>query len=360
MQQTKQQKLISEACAWIARLETGDLSKQDRLVFSEWMDRSPAHVEAITKMAQLSSDINIIAGMDVSLEKATKSTAPFAKQNHRKSIFNIPNLALASFVILISFTIVFDMNTMPDHSKLIMTTSVGEYKENLLSDGSLIKLNTNSQIKVDYTDQQRNIYLLKGEAFFDVSHDVKRPFIVYAQNKIVRAVGTAFGVRVKDTELEVVVSEGRVELKDFIDLAKVKSVPLSLANDNVNKASINTMPAKKVSPVYLDAGQRTIVSPERKKININMVSKREIVRELSWQEGLLDFSSTPLPEVVSEVSRYTSLKIEIADPELHELTFGGIIRTGEVDTLFEALTYSFNIKVEYVNNNFVRLHYTKS
>lgn len=351
--------ITTEACEWIAKLETGDLSEQERASFKEWMSRSPAHCQAMTKMANLSSDINIIAHMADSLDKSVLLNKPQTLPAKRGSLFTIPKFAFVAVAMMISFSYLYDFYQDITKYPYMITTKVGGFKEIILSDGSKVKLNTNSQVEIDYNSDERKIRLIKGEAFFDVSHNPKRPFIVMAKNRIVRAVGTAFGVRLKEKALEVLVSDGRVELKEIARLEK--ELTLSKSNDEqANKQLPDLSPIESSSLVYLDAGQSISLSEETNDADINSKTEREIVRELSWHEGLLDFSNTPLPEVISEVTRYTSLKIEIVDAELNDLAFGGIIPTGRTEALFEALSFSFNIEVEYVNNNLVRLHNKKS
>ena len=88
---------------------------------------------------------------------------------------------------------------------------------------------------------------------------------------------------------------------------------------------------------------------------MQVVSEREQLRELSWQEGLHDFSNTPLEEVVAELSRYSTTKIEITDPALGELEFGGVFRIGDTQPLFEALETAYGVEVNYLGDERVTL-----
>src|SRR5690606_23127337 len=98
------------------------------------------------------------------------------------------------------------------------TTEVGEHRTFSLPDGSTITLNTNSELKVTYDKDFRNIRLLRGEAHFEVARDLDRPFLVYAGNGLVRAVGTAFTVFIHDPkEVEVTVTHGVIEVSALDD-----------------------------------------------------------------------------------------------------------------------------------------------
>ena len=94
-------------------------------------------------------------------------------------------------------------------------TSVGEQKVLSLADGSVIHLNTDSLVLVDFSDSRRDIHLLRGEAHFEVAHDEKRPFIVKVDNNTVTAVGTAFNVQITSANhLELLVTDGKILLQN--------------------------------------------------------------------------------------------------------------------------------------------------
>ena len=92
------------------------------------------------------------------------------------------------------------------------STQVGEVRRLTLDDGSALALNTSSVLQVKFAADERRIVLRQGEASFQVAHDEDRPFVVQAGDVSVRAVGTAFSVRMRQQELEVVVTEGVVEV----------------------------------------------------------------------------------------------------------------------------------------------------
>ena len=99
-------------------------------------------------------------------------------------------------------------------------TDIGQQASYQLSDGTRITLNTNSELKVDYSQDRRRIYLLRGEAHFDVAKNPQRPFVVYAGEGMVWAVGTAFNVRYQhgsdansqDNYIDVTVTEGTIKV----------------------------------------------------------------------------------------------------------------------------------------------------
>lgn len=339
--------ISSEACAWIAQLETGALTPHDLSAFREWVGRSPRHAAEIQRLAHLAEDVNLVAGMQQPLELAIESFQPMLAAQRRRGMRWL-TVAAAVLIAVAGLFIALDLRQAPQ--PLLIATALGDYRTETLPDGSVVKLNSNSQIEVNYSRDLRRVRLLKGEAFFTVAHDEKVPFLVFAQEKYVRAVGTAFSVRMSGADLAVLVTDGVVELNDSVaTLPQAGSAP-------VHSPSVG---AASPPGVRLRAGQgMTIALEEEVRPEVAAVvalSEREVQRTLAWREGLLDFTRTPLEEVVAEVSRHTALQIEIADPSLRELQFDGMFRVGQVDELLVALGEAFQIKVERIGDDRVRL-----
>src|SRR5258707_4032605 len=89
-------------------------------------------------------------------------------------------------------------------------TQIGALATVPLSDGSKVTLNTDSQIHVELNPTMRRVKLDQGEAFFEVSKDGARPFVVEIADKRVIAVGTQFSVVRDNNDIRVFVTEGRV------------------------------------------------------------------------------------------------------------------------------------------------------
>lgn len=338
--------ITSEACAWIAQLETGALTPQDMSAFREWIERSPRHAAEIRRIARLAEDVNLLAGMAEPLREAIEFYRPLVSvERSRQHWWRWA--ATAAAVLVTIGAVLLSSPLRRDAPPVLLTTALGGYRTEVLTDGTEVKLNSNSQLEVHYTHDMRRVRLLKGEAYFTVAHDASAPFVVFAQEKYVRAVGTEFSVRMTAQALDVLVTKGAVELSQ---------TPPSRAGSSAS-ASVAAEP---VAPMRLKAGQGVTVSLEEElrppaATMIVTHSERDMQRTLAWREGLLDFSRTPLKEVVAEVSRHTALQLEIADPALGELKFDGIFRVGQVDQLLDALSETFNVKVERVDATHVRL-----
>ena len=137
--------------------------------------------------------------------------------------------------------------------------------------------------------------LLRGEGRFQVAHDAARPFIVAAADAAVRAVGTAFTVRLREAaQVDVLVSEGKVAI-----------------------AAAARAAARRRSP---PATPRWCL-PDR--VSVSRVEPQLLERRLAWTSGRLEFRGETLAEAVAEFNRYNRRQIRLADPSLGALRVGG-------------------------------------
>lgn len=195
----------------------------------------------------------------------------------------------------------------------------------------------------------RSIHLLQGKAHFDIAKNPKRPFEVYACNGLVRAVGTAFSVYLAESNVEVLVDEGRV------DLARI----LEVENSNIETGNILNVE----SPIVQDYAAEVFLSLnvgqgahfDQTQQVVVQLSEKELDNAQAWRQGTLVFVRDPLSDVVYEVSRYTDITIEIVDPALRNLVMGGRFKAGKLNALLEVLEIGFGVKFIYHNEHHVQL-----
>ena len=345
----------SEALAWIAQLNGDDVSEKDLAAFREWVNRSPAHQKEIKELSELWTGLNVLTVMDEPIRQADKISKQLRKstaRKHWKRRAILPALAGAMAMSLLMVSPLLRNHDIdgPTYETnmsvpIVLKTAKGEHQTHTLDDGSVITMNTDSHLEIDFRQGQRDVRLLKGEALFSVAHDEKRPFLVFANDGIVRAVGTEFSVHIKDDAIDVLVSEGSVELST---LKPTKSISAS------TQAPINV--TKVASLGIIKAGHAAQVKDS--KASIAIVSDDVIDAELSWRVGRLEFTGESLEEAIAEYTRYTDLNIVISDPELKKIKLGGAFPTDEFDLFFKTLELQFGIKVTQSADNQVYL--TKS
>lgn len=378
---TNTQKIKEEAALWLLKIEESPLSRQQAGELKQWVATSDIHRSVIIRMSKTWNNMDVLAAMRVAPERKTRFSmdkfkallgtrilATFYKDGSKSGqgyslLFKLSSVSVCLLVSVLFFGSMFNQGSISQSS--YYATEVGEYKKHLLEDGSTLWLNSNSKVKVDYSDSFRRIALINGEAHFEVQKDPSRPFEVYSMNRLVRAIGTAFSVHKLQGHVEVLVSEGTVELAIVDDVLILKPDDL-LASTNINLGNeenpqeVSNEPAK-VSKYLgkLSAGQGMTISTSASAKNddnqVEYIDTGELARKLSWMNGKLVFAGETLEQVVTEISRHTSMKIDVPDPELRQLRIGGHFETGETDKLFSILDSGFGIVVHKIDKNHVEL-----
>jgi transmembrane sensor len=208
----------------------------------------------------------------------------------------------------------------------------------VLPDGTKVELNRDADFVVEFTPQERRVRLVRGEAHFFVEKNPARPFIVNAGGIDVRAVGTAFNVRIDPASVEVLVTEGRV---------RVDAAPEDRATAGAPVAEIPLIPV-------LEARQRAVVprvvapQPEPTPVHpeIATLTPGEIERVLAWQHRLLDFNATPLREIVAEFNRRNAIQMLVVDPELGSIPISATMRSDNIDGFVTLLEQGFGVRAE--------------
>ncbi len=220
--------------------------------------------------------------------------------------------AIAASLALISVPIYQSFNGADTYA-----TAVGGFQRLPLADGSRVDLNTNSRLDVAYSKAVRRLDLEQGEAFFKVAKNAKRPFVVHAGAWRVTAVGTAFTVRMRGGDIDVVVTEGRVR---------------------IDPPAANGVAAR---PVFASAGQVATASGVTPVVRPLDAAAMDMA--LSWRDGLLIFERKPLGEVAAEFNRYNQVKLDV-DPSATGVIVDGSFRATNVAGFLRLLKQGFGVE----------------
>ena len=352
-----------EAAAWLIKLD-GDRapSAEELASLREWLSRSPVHREQLRSFADFWGKMNVLTDLTVPLGQTERRSNRRFVDRARIAMPHFARASLAAAVIVIGIAATFWLRPDPVvNSNDFYSTAVGQQRSMTLVDGSLVILNTNTQIKVDFNNEYRNIRLLQGEAHFTVAKNPLRPFRVYAGNGRVQAVGTAFSVYLRDDSVDVTVTEGEVVLASIgrPDVG-LSPQPERLPGENQSSGSIATVDDGLVEALgTIKAGEsatfQNAVDADVVRIidAIETVEAPEMAKRLSWREGILTFAGDPLVVVVDEISRYTTVSIEISDPVVQATRIGGRFPIGETDAMFDALEANFGLRVTRLSHDHV-------
>ncbi len=284
------------AAAWIAQRDSGAWTEADAASLQEWLGQSVGHRVAYYRLNSAWTE----AARVPALAATATASAPRQRPARRLAVLAIA----ASVLILLAGTFVAFKDEMFHTHRF--TTAIGELQIIPMSDGSHVTLNTDSEIGISLNDRERVVEIDRGEAFFEVAHDPRRPFIVRAGARRVIAVGTQFSVRRERGDLRVIVTEGTVRYE-------------SHARDTPPSAGA----ASASDVVLLPAG--SIARAEGDGVQVRQLPVTEAERNLTWRNGFLTFRDTPLADAVAEFNRYNTRKIVIEDPTIATLEVGGAL-----------------------------------
>jgi len=334
-----------QASQWISKMDRG-FNATENDAFIAWANQSDLHRETLFSFAALWDDLSVLNELS--------ALFPINNQHKKKKSSQtfITKIAMAAsivFVFILGSNIY--TNLLPD-SKMNeqqyteiknLSTVVGQQSRFSLSDGSIIQLNTNSLVKINFSQNKRLLTLVRGEARFDVAKDKTRPFTVTSGDKSFTALGTIFNVQKNSNQdMELVVTEGRVLITKANQLI-----------DRIAK-KIYQLPKEQLPGLLVTSGEKAIISQEIPQ-KVQQVSLDQVQKDLAWQQGMLIFEGDSLASALAEVSRYTSTNFELVDSELAEIKIAGYFKAGDIVGLLQSLHSNFNINFEKINENSIRL-----
>lgn len=324
----------SAAAAWLVKHDRGlDAGEQD--AFLQWIAERPAHRESFERHRRMWTDFNALAQWRP--EHSPEPNPDLLARPRRPGWWRWAapvTLAAAAAVAVMVWRA-----PEPRSGVTTLTLEAIAYRQETLSDGSIIDLNAGAHAVVQFSRAERRVLLMEGEAQFTVAKNPARPFIVRAAGVDVRAVGTAFNVKLAGANLEVLVTEGTVHLSP------------SSARASARKA--DTVSSAPPLLAEISAGQRTVVpiAPVIAPPAVLPTSKQEIQRLLDWRPRLLDFDSTPLAEVVATFNQRNATQLVIGDETLRALPIVASIRSDNVEGFVRLLEATSGVRAERRGNN---------
>lgn len=323
----------SEAAAdWLVRRDRG-LTASEQDAFLQWIAEDPRHGEWFALHRRTVGNFGALAHWRP--EHSEEANPDLLAPPARRAAWAIPMALAAAISIMVG---VWRWHETAAEAGIVASPAAKEIERRILADGSSVELNRGAVVTAAFGSTERRVNLVQGEALFEVRKEDPRPFIVRAGNVDVRAVGTAFAVRLEQATVEVLVTEGRVALVTEADS------PAGRVEANGNSSG-DAAPVSE-SP-ELVAGQRATVSrtgsttPE-----IVSVTSAETARLLAWQPQLLDFSSAPLDAAVREFNRRNRIQFVVSDPALAAMPIVASIRSDNVDGFASVLAAMPGIDVE--------------
>jgi transmembrane sensor len=335
--------ITEQANQWYSRIERG-LSSSEKSELVAWCNQNEAHHRALLNLENLWTDLSILNELNglFPIDSAKKKSKTF--------------LYTSLFFMFICFLLVSGHIFNADPKSIYndfkayannevnqrFETRIGEQNSIKLPDGSSVTLNTNTILDINFTETHRKLTLVKGEAKFDVTKDLERPFTVITGNSSFTALGTIFNVQKEnEKDIELLVTEGRVLISDA-------DTEITQLIDQISQPNVHT-----IEDLILGQGEKTNI---RNNVHfpIQILSEEQQKQDLAWQKGILIFDGEPLKSALNEVSRYTGANFTIIDDELSKLKVSGYFKTNDVEGLLQSLYYNFDI--QYKQTNLTTIH----
>jgi transmembrane sensor len=294
---------VRGAAEQLTELHSDDRSERTVEQHRRWLREKPDHqaaFDAATEMWELAGRL--------------KRPAPSAPQRHPRAPMQFvwASAAVAACIVL-GIAIYFHTGKV--------TTALGEQRTLVLDDGSRVFLNTDTQVRVRFTDQQRRVDLVRGEALFEVAkRGASWPFVVAAGGQEITALATSFLVRRDAHQTSVTLVDGRVAVA----------------------------PMEAPDTRWPSAQERTLEPGERLTFAANALPKLDhppIDAVKAWRMGRIDFRATPLADAVDEMNRYSRIKLRIERPEAAAVLVRASFRAGDSESFSRAMQALCNLKI---------------
>ncbi len=290
-----------EAAAWFAAVRAGIMLVDQREAFERWRS-DPRNQAAYDAMEELWDDLAVLKG---------EGPKPKASNSPLKLL-----AVAAALVIVLGVSAASLMGWFSDPS---IQTAIGQQKTQPLPDGTLLAVNVDSTLSYAFRDDHRLVRITNGEAAFTVKADVARPFVVDAGDYQIRAVGTAFNVKNRNQQIEVAVSEGKVDI-------------CSATGDVL---------------ASLGAGQMLRFPADRADLNFSGLTPTNIApAQISeWRMRVVTYENATVEEVVADFNRYFIQELRVDGSELADRRITIRLQVEQRDKAVQLLASLLNAQV---------------
>ena len=344
-----------EAADWIVRLSGTTTSDEDISGWQRWLAQSDDNRQAYARVEEVwrlsgqidelpwPTDVELLSdtgtGIDTNIDIGVSTGSgrvnvwrvpglpPLDTGATRRRKRRIRRLAAAVAAVAVLGIALYQLNPLQNLDAptqlAVFETAAAEHRHVVLADGSRVSLGGRSLISVSFTAARRNVVLERGEAYFDVAENPRRPFVVHAGSKSIRAVGTAFNVAKYDDQVTVTVTEGRVIVAE-----PETAIPL-------NQAASDTR--------SLMAGEEARYDANTTDLPVKQVDTSVAV---AWRDGMLKYMAEPLSSVVRDVNRYSAETVVVIDADVGKLSFTGTVFQDAIDDWLSSLEQAFPVEVD--------------
>jgi transmembrane sensor len=304
------QAMRDQAIVWMLKLRDMPNDTDTQVAFADWLALNSLHLAAYQEvLAQWAWMEPITLQNFDAREQALRYRPAKVKSVHRRWI------AYGSAAVILMGVALFSPYGWYGLSSTYLTAK-GEHQIIALSDGSSVELNTDSEIQVRYRFNQRQVDLVRGEAFFNVIHNPERPFLVAVSNLTIHDIGTAFNVYKKNQKVAIAVQEGVVDVNTKLGLRR------------------------------LNAGQQIAYSNDE---GFESLGQVDLDASTAWRQGKLLFRGQRLADVLAEIGRYHDIEIHLPNAKIADLQVSGSFRAEQLDNMLNAVSTLLPVNIKRIS-----------
>ncbi len=316
---------------FIAAYLSGKASEEQVFIVEEWINASienKAYFESLKKTWLETGKLEptpVIVNVDIAWDKLSSKIDAYENSNktisiNRKQKNETSRILLRIAAVLIPIAIL----------SIIYFWQTGRVKQidlfanevsiqDTLPDGTTVAINAKSKLSYPqkFKGSTREV-ILEGEAYFEVSHDKEKPFIIHTGDANIKVLGTSFNVNAynENKEIEVLVKEGKV----------------MLYSSDITSGDTNA--------VVLVAGEKGIFDKITHKVR--KISESNI-NDLYWKTKTLIFSKTELSMVVETLQKFYGINIVFNNKDLYNCKLSATFINQPIDNIIDIIAKSFNL-----------------
>ena len=364
--------VLTTAADWFDRLQNEDLSVEELASWQRWLAESPAHQRAFDELQDVwqrledvrppslpderarsadrfTGEVSVsewnaaedargsTAGAAGFTESASGSRATAGNRRPSRVTRWARSFAIAAAVAVLlvgGYTLrPLWIGVFSSPASAVYETRGAQHREVRLPDGTVLSLGAKSLAWINFGVERRDVVLERGEAFFEVAKDPRRPFVVRAGDSQITAVGTAFNVRRAGERVMVAVQEGVV---------------------NVGPAAAGTPVSQHADEQRVSAGEQVILGHDNRGTS-DAATMPLTAAAAAWRSGRLEYLNEPLKYVVADVNRYSKTEIVIDDPAVAELLVTGTVFEDDIDGWLRSIEEFMPVTADRSGGGRVRL-----
>lgn len=302
-------KLKQTAIQWFLRMQHADVEDSERNKFENWLMENRAHQEAYSEVSKLWDRFDSPLALEklaVAMDQKNFFDQRERAQRFKKTIAGVLGAVAIGMAGMFSYQYWQSQPVM----QLATQAPFGAVESKQLEDGTLMTMNSDTDIEVTYYRDRRLVKLKRGEAIFEVARDESRPFIVDSGYARVSVLGTRFAVNRMQKLIRISVDHGLVKVEKQNEQGET-TAPLVLHKGQVAEVRVD-----KPSPLKSD---------------------RQAADAFSFEKGVITFDKADIHEIAETLSRYRQIPV-VAQAEAsnnHQIT--AVIKSQSIETFLRRL-----------------------